>query len=67
MLVQNMKLVIVLVNRVRLIVREMHGKTVKLKIITENNKGQIVFLPRVKLTTDSNMPFSFNIIQFSIY
>lgn len=65
MLIRNMNLGSGLVNGVRMVVLKMSEKSLKLKLITGVGKGNIVFMPKIKLiSTDPNMPFKFTRIQF---
>lgn len=67
MLIRNINLGSGLVNGVRLIVLSMFEKCIKLEIITGSGKGNIIFLPRIKLiSTDPNMPFHMSRLQFPL-
>lgn len=66
-LIRNMNIGSGLVNGVRMIVRGMQERSLKLEVITGTGKGNIIFLPRIKLiSTDANMPFSISRIQFPV-
>jgi ATP-dependent DNA helicase PIF1 len=67
MLLRNMGPSRGLCNGTRLIIRKMHTHIIEAEILTGTSKGQIVFLPRIKMSpSDSSLPFSLERVQFPI-
>ncbi|XP_053200752.1 uncharacterized protein LOC128385852 [Panonychus citri] len=67
MLLRNLNLDNGLTNGTRLSVIEMFERSLKLRILTGANTGNIVFLPKINLIpSDTRLPFSFKRKQFPI-
>ena len=67
MLLRNLNARKGLLNGTRLIVRKMYNNVLDLEILTGENIGQRVLLPRIDLSpSDTTVPFSFKRRQFPI-
>ncbi|XP_045816678.1 ATP-dependent DNA helicase PIF6-like [Trifolium pratense] len=68
MLLRNIDQSSGLCNDTRLIITQLGKFVLETKIISENNIGQKVFIPRLSLTpSDMRIPFKFQRTQFPIY
>ncbi|XP_053213304.1 uncharacterized protein LOC128396721 [Panonychus citri] len=67
MLLRNLNLDNGLTNGTRLSVVEMYERSLKCRILTGTNSGNIVFLPKIDLIpSDTRLPFSFKRKQFPV-
>ncbi|XP_031106279.1 uncharacterized protein LOC116010925 [Ipomoea triloba] len=67
MLLRNIDHSIGLCNSTRLIITRVSDNVVEAKIVTDNNAGQIVLIPRMSMTpTNTTLPFKFQRRQFSL-
>ncbi|XP_035713810.1 uncharacterized protein LOC118438127 [Folsomia candida] len=66
MLLRNLNTKRGLCNGTRLVVAELKPNLIIAKVITGSAKGNIVFIPRIDLITDSDLPFRLRRRQFPI-
>lgn len=67
MLLRNLNPKKGLCNRTRLVIRSLHENFIKAEIVSECNRNNIVFIPRIDLApSDINLPFIIKRRQFPI-
>src|SRR5258705_7988940 len=52
-----------LCNGTRLVVSDLKANLLIAKVLTGSAEGKVVFIPRIDLTTDSDLPFTLNIYR----
>src|SRR5579863_25140 len=66
MLLRNLNTKRGLCNGTRMVVAELKPNLIIAKVLTGSAEGEIVFIPRIDLTTDSDLPFNLKRRQFPV-
>src|SRR5258705_12909181 len=66
MLLRNLNTKRGMCNGTRLVVSDLKANLIIAKVLTGSAEGKVVFIPRIDLTTDPDIPFPLNRRQFPV-